>query len=182
MRALALACLCAVTAYGCAGAGQTEMKSDWQIQQEKLDWQENPTQLPAFPKPQELLEFYVGPASDFRFFIDQASLGVGSDRVVRYVLVARSPSGAQNISYEGMRCESASYRIYATGRRDGTWTKAREDRWRPIGSGAMNWRRALQTDYFCPQGIAIHSAAEGIAALKRGGAPDARPYAPSKSG
>jgi len=146
------------------------MKSDWQVEQEKKDWLEHaPAALPPYPKADHLLEFNVAAITSFRFFIDASSLSVGSDGVVRYVLVARSPSGAQNVSYEGIRCKGASYRLYATGRRNGTWTEARDDRWRPIGQGSADWHRALSDDYFCPRGGMIASATEGISALKRGG-------------
>jgi hypothetical protein len=156
------------------------MKSDWQVEQERQNWLERaPDALPPYPKADHLLEFNVAAVTNFRFFIDASSLSVGSDGVVRYVLVARSPSGAQNVSYEGIRCKGTSYRLYATGRRDGTWTRARDDSWHPIGHEPTDWRRALNDDYFCPRGGMIASAAEGIDALRRGGNPaaagDSRP-------
>jgi CNP1-like family len=172
LRGLAAAAACLALAH--AGAAGAQFKSDWQIQQEARNWQETAVSLPPAPKAQDLLEFSVGAATDFRFYIDATSLSVGSDGVVRYVLVARSPSGARNVSYEGIRCESRNYRIYATGRRDGTWTKARRVRWRAIGVGSTNWHAALERDYFCPQGVPIYTAAEGVDALKRGGNPNSR--------
>ncbi|HXZ53774.1 MAG TPA: CNP1-like family protein [Burkholderiales bacterium] len=178
MRRLVALALCALL--GCAGSPPAPMKSDWQVEQEKRDWLEHaPAALPPFPKTDHLLEFDVAAVTSFRFFIDASTLSVGSDGVVRYVLVARSPSGAQNVSYEGIRCKGASYRLYATGRRDGTWTASRDDSWRPIRHEPIDWRRALSDDYFCPRGGMIASAAEGIDALKRGGNPaaagDSRP-------
>ena len=180
MRALAAAGICIALAY--AGAAVAQDKSDWEIQQEERSWQEIPVTLPAPPKASDLLEFSVSAATDFRFYIDTASLSVGSDGVVRYVLVARSPSGAQNVSYEGIRCKSQNYRIYATGRNDGGWIEARSVRWRPIERATVSWHRALQRDYFCPQGVPIFSAAEGIDALRRGGHPDSAGDSPASSG
>lgn len=169
MRRLSAAVLGAAVVH--AGAALAQVQSDWQTQQQERNWQENPVSLPGYPKPGSLLGFDVSAATDFRFSIDSTSISVGSDGVVRYVLVARSPSGAENVSYEGIRCKSAEYRIYATGRRDGTWTKGQDARWRPIRGAAVNWHRALAQDYFCPQGFPIYSAAEGVDALKRGGNP-----------
>jgi hypothetical protein len=178
VRRLVPLALCALL--GCAGGPPAPVKSDWQLEQERQNWLERaPDALPPYPKADHLLEFTVAAVTNFRFFIDASSLSVGSDGVVRYVLVARSPSGAQNVSYEGIRCRGASYRLYATGRRDGTWTRARDDGWRPIGREPTDWRRALNDDYFCPRGGMIDSVAEGIDALRRGGNPaaagDSRP-------
>jgi hypothetical protein len=178
VRRLVPLALCALL--GCAGGPPAPVKSDWQLEQERQNWLERaPDALPPYPKADHLLEFTIAAVTNFRFFIDASSLSVGSDGVVRYVLVARSPSGAQNVSYEGIRCKGASYRLYATGRRDGTWTRARDDGWRPIGREPTDWRRALNDDYFCPRGGMIDSVAEGIDALRRGGNPaaagDSRP-------
>ena len=179
MRRLVSLALCGLL-LGCTGAPPAPMKSDWQVEQEKKNWLEHtPTALPPYPKSDHLLEFNVAAVTSFRFFIDSSSLSIGSDGVVRFVLVARSPSGAENVSYEGILCTGASYRLYATGRHDGTWTEARDDRWRPIPHQSVDWHRALSDDYFCPRGMTITSAAEGIDALKRGGNPaaagDSRP-------
>jgi len=129
--------------------------------------------LPATPRPANLLPFFVSAASDFRFFVDGASLSVGKDGVVRYTLVARSPQGAETTSFEGMRCESREVRGYATGRADGTWSR-RDTPWRAIGHRRVQrWHDALATEYLCPGGSPILNAAEGAEALRRGGHPRA---------
>ena len=118
---------------------------------------------------------FVAATSEFRFFIDPASLSVGSDGVVRYVLVARSPAGVDNVSFEGMRCTSAEVRTYALGR-DGAWT-AKPGAWRTIEPRSVQrWHNALYREYFCPQKAPIGSAREGIDALRRGGHPFARGF------
>jgi CNP1-like family len=95
---------------------------------------------------------------------------VGKDGVVRYVLVARSAQGAQSVSFEGIRCSTSEFRIYATGGDDG-WLRSSSP-WRPIAPRAVQrWHNALRDEYFCPFGNPIHSAAEGVDALRRGGHP-----------
>jgi CNP1-like family protein len=121
---------------------------------------------PAYPANANLLEFPVIGADGFRFFIDGSTLAPGKDGVVRYVLVARSPEGVDNVTYEGLRCESADQRIYALGR-DGSWTAARGG-WRPVSAPR---HRVLYNEYFCPQSVAIRSAYEGVLALQQGGHP-----------
>jgi len=137
-------------------------------------WQEEETALPAFPKEENLREFYVGELTRHRFFIDAATLAVGQDGVVRYVLVVRTSGGATNITLEGMRCATRELKIYATGQRDGSWSRARLDRWRPIENKPVNRQHAaLFRDLFCPAGTPIRSPDEGREALRRGKHPEA---------
>lgn len=92
---------------------------------EESRWKESQVQLPAWPQPENLLAVYVSAATQNEFFVDGSTLSVTADGVVRYVLVVRSPGGATNISFEGMRCETRERRIYASGRPDGSWSKSR---------------------------------------------------------
>jgi hypothetical protein len=137
--------------------------------------------LPPYPDRAKLVEFAVSEGGEFRFFIDSASLSPGNDGIVRYALVARSPGGVENVSYEGIRCATAEYRVYAIGRGDGTWG-GRPGDWQPItGRVIARWRTALQREYFCPQNEPIRNAQEGVRALEQGGHPfskgfGAQPY------
>ena len=154
-------------------------KSDWELEQEERSWTEGSFQLPAYPKGEDLIEFYVSAATEFKFFIDPASLSVSPDVVVRYTLLARSPSGAENVTYEGIRCKAGVYRIYAYGRTGGNWTTRASD-WRPIEhKSVQRWHQALWREYFCPQKIPIYDAAEGLDALRRGGHPNSGAVRPS---
>ena len=145
-------------------------RSDWERQQQELNWREREVVLPAYPTPENLLPFFVSAATTFDFFIDAASISTGEDGVVRYVLVARSAQGAETVSYEGIRCSEKTYRIYATGA-GGRWT-SRPTAWRPIEPRSIQrWHNALWREYFCPIGVPIHSAAEGVEALRRGDHP-----------
>ena len=112
---------------------------------------------------------------DFRYSIDGATLSVDPRGVVRYVLVARSASGAENVSYEALRCKTDEYRIYALGRADGTWG-GRPGNWRPIAESRQGQHRTLQREYFCPQNNPIHDADEGRRALQEGGHPWAKGF------
>ncbi len=132
-------------------------------------WEEKEIPLPAYPKDENLQEFYVGPTNPNHFLIDKTTLAVGEDGVVRYVLVVRTGGGATNVTFEGIRCETAEYKTYGLGRSDGSWVKARRgNEWKPIENKPINRHHAaLVTEYFCANGI-IRTPAEGVAALKRG--------------
>jgi hypothetical protein len=156
-----------------ACAGQGPLESDWQRAQQVKHWHEEQVVLPSYPKRANMIRFDGGRDTGFRFFVDAASLSVGPDGVVRYVLIARSPFGAENVSYEGLRCRDGEYKIYATGGQDRHWIEARGARWRPVAERAGPWRRTLAADFFCPGKSPIDTAAEGVEALKRGGNPRA---------
>jgi hypothetical protein len=146
-------------------------KSDWEKEQEARDFKELDVALPPPPR-SGLIEFFVSSASSFKFFIDPKSLSVAGDGVVRYTLVARSPAGAETVSYEGIRCGGqALYRVYAFGN-DGKWSRNPNADWRPIEpKSVQRWHNVLRSQYFCPERYSIQSAAEGLDALRRGGHP-----------
>jgi hypothetical protein len=96
---------------------------------------------------------------------------VGPDRIVRYTLIARSASGVANVSYEGMRCDSGTYKIYAYGN-DGRWT-ARDAEWRDVEpKGIARWHYELRSNFFCLNRTGtIFTAKEGLDALRRANGP-----------
>lgn len=141
--------------------------SDWERAQEERDWKESEVKLPAWPSNESMVEFVVSGATSFRFFIDSASLSVGEDGVVRYTLLARSPAGVSNLSYEGIRCATGIFKIFAFGN-DGRWSPQRNE-WKPIGyQTAQRWHSVLRSHFFCPLRQPIQTAAEGLDALRQG--------------
>jgi len=169
--------LLAVLGWTAFAAAQTsQFKSDWEKAQEERDWKEAEFKLPALPKADALIEFFVSSANSFKFFVDPLSLSAGADGVVRYTLVARSPSGAESVSYEGIRCASNSYKVYALGHA-GAWSQARSD-WKPIEPRSVQrWHNELGSRYFCPNRVSVRTAAEGLDALRLGGHPTLRDVA-----
>lgn len=138
-------------------------------------WQEGPVQMPAAPHFDSLTRFEVSAASANRFFVDTATISVGDDGVVRYVLVIQSAGGATNVSFEGMRCSTREKKVYASGRADGTWSKSREPSWLKIRDVALNRQHAvLFFEYFCPGGVTVRNSVEASEALRIGAHPDNR--------
>jgi hypothetical protein len=171
LRGVLPACLLALLA-ACASRSQTD-KSDWEMQNEGRlvkEAAETSPDLPAYPRRGNLIEFFVSSASDFRFFIDRTSLSVKGS-IVRYTLVARSPSGVENVSYEGINCPASEYQVYALGHADGTWLN-RPGPWRAIEPRSVQrWHNALHREFFCPNRVAIVDVAAGIQALEQGANP-----------
>jgi hypothetical protein len=151
----------------------TGAKSDWEREQERRGFNDGEVALPALPAKDGLIEFFVSSASSFKFYVDAKSLSVGQDGIVRYTLVARSPSGAESVTHEGMRCsgQQALYRVYAFGS-DGKWSRNPGADWKIIEpKSVQRWHNELRGRYFCPNRLAILSADEGLDALRRGGHP-----------
>ncbi len=133
-----------------------------------VEWVEQQVEPPALPKDVDLVEFYFSAGTANRFFIDGSTLGVGSDGIVRYVLVVRTSGGATNTTFEGIRCKTGEYKLYASGRADGTWARSRIGNWRPIEDKLANRHHAaLNRDLFCPLATPIDSADDGREALRR---------------
>src|SRR5205085_10118815 len=151
-------------------------QSEWERENRKavapVDEQQVP--LPPYPVSARLIEFDQDRGGDFRFLIDPATLSVDDKGVVRYVLVARSRSGVENVTYEGLRCETAQHRVYALGHSGGAWSRSRTD-WRALEPATRQLE--LYAEYFCPQKVPIRSAAEGVNALEDGGHPFAKGFA-----
>jgi len=166
-RLLALALFIPLVAHGTWG------EFDYDFENEK-PWKELESQLPAYPKDENLLPFQVSAATDNSFYVDSQSISVGEDGVVRFTLVVRSPEGASNVMFEGIRCRTREVRVYAFGRSDGTWGKARDNEWKLIHYERRNRPdHVLYDDFFCPREIIVTDPAEAIDALKRGNHPRA---------
>lgn len=136
---------------------------------EQRDWVESEYQLPPAPGDADLVPIQVGSLTENRFAIDERSVTYSADGVVRYTLVVTSPGGARNVTYEGMRCETAEKRIYAFGRRDGSWSKARKSEWGRIADNTLNRHHAaLFQDYFCTSGGSVGSTESARRVLSTG--------------
>lgn len=144
---LSLPTLCLlVIARAHAGWGDFEYDFD----ANKKPWEEVQTQLPAAPRAENLVPFEVSPTSAHRHYVDLASVSAGEDGVVRYTVVVRTAGGAENVSFEGMRCTTGERKLYAFGRPDGAWARNRHARWEPINTRqAGSYQRVLFYHYFC---------------------------------
>ena len=117
-------------------------------------WIESETEVLALPRPDDLVPVRLDSLPPgIELFIDRSRITVGDkDRVVRAWLWTRGSGGAENGTFEGFRCETREFRVYAYAnpRRDPPVNLARRSTWQPIeGSKARNYRLELLQDYFC---------------------------------
>lgn len=164
---LAVASLAAVAALaGCAHTTTPTNKDDsafTYLLDRKPNWTENKVDtLPPLPQASNLLAFNVSQNTPLKFFVDANSLTVGSDGVVRYTVVITSPEGARNVNYEGVRCDTYSWRQYAglNADHDG-WDRTVATPWQRIENGNLNaYHAALYQDYFCSNKMPTGKAAK----------------------
>jgi hypothetical protein len=130
-------------------------------------WEETEVKIPTAPPSKDLKPFYVSGTTQLNFALDAPSIVFGKDEVIRYVVVITTPSGAQQVSYEGIRCEKYEWRLYATLQKDGGWHKSANSRWQVIrNTGYNSYHAALVRDAFCDNAIPRRSAKEIIPLLK----------------
>ncbi len=134
---------------------------------EEKEFSEDKLKLPAPPGEAGLIEFRPRGNSKNRFYVDGDSLSLGADRVIRYALVIKSPSGVANVSYEGMRCKTGEYKVYAFGTRDGQWVTSQAPKWQPTGGTSSNFHYSLWVDYLCDsEAVGGRDAKDLVARLK----------------
>jgi len=139
---------------------------------DKPDWKEGEVRFPPYPAPADLLAFDVSSSATASFFIDAKSLSLADDGVVRYTLVVRGAGGAENVTYEGIRCETAERKLYAIGRSGGEWVRSGNDAWAQIADNAFNRQHAaLFKDYFCRPGEARPVLDQILRSLRYGALP-----------
>ena len=132
-------------------------------------WVEEEVKLPPFPKSDRLVGFAPSGASSNQFFIDADSITAGRDGVMRYTLVIRGPGGGQNVSYEGIRCETREQKYYAFGRPDGTWANARSPQWKRIEYRDINRQHGvLYDDYLCAERKRTRTPQDALQRLRYG--------------
>lgn len=132
------------------------------------DWTEGEVELPTTFEPGRLRAISVRGRPGTEYLVDESSVSVGEDRVVRYVLVVRSAGGAENRTYEGIRCATGEVRLYASGRHDGSWAALKNSAWQPIGAQGYNRpRAALAYDHLCDGPAAPRDRAQALRMLRQ---------------
>jgi hypothetical protein len=99
---------------------------------EGTEWRESEVPPPPAFDLKRLLTVDMPRPSSLIVGVDPATLSISRDGIVRYVVVASSPSGAMNVMYEGIRCTTAQHRVYARHHPDSGWTTDSQSAWRSL--------------------------------------------------
>lgn len=131
------------------------------------DWQE--TEVPAPPNfnPKQVIGVDMPPFVSMKFGVDPATLAVTPDGIVRYVMVAISPSGSVNAFFEGIRCATGEVKSYARASATGVWTLVKAPEWRGLNDKQPSKHAlALARQGVCEGNTAVGSATEIVRRLK----------------
>lgn len=154
-----------------AAVAHAQQISNWEFDfdEGKKTWEEIQAQIPAYPKGDALVQVQAGNLDSHKFYLDPNSLALGADGVMRYTAVVKTTGGATNVSYEGIRCETRERKLYAIGRSDGSWVRARDPKWQRIELRTLTPHYyVLYRDYFCPARTVPTPPKQALEALKRG--------------
>jgi len=106
------------------------------------DWEESQAPTPPTFHTDRLLRLDMPPFVSLTFGIDPATILITPDGIVRYVVVARSQSGAISAFYEGILCARSEVKRYARLQSDGSWRAELQPAWRPLNDNQPS-RHAL---------------------------------------
>lgn len=95
------------------------------------DWKELDAPPPPALRTEGLIPLDIK-GSTLRFGVDPRSVTLGKDSIVRYVVVATSPSGTVNAMYEGLRCNTGEVKVYARHNPDSGWAPVQGAEWQPV--------------------------------------------------
>lgn len=140
------------------------------LAQNAPDWQEAVVAPPAF-RTDQLQRFDVAVDSALSYGLDPATLSVGPDDVVRYVVVARSRSGALNALFEGVRCKTGEVRTYARWDNNRAAWNLASGGWQDLSQ--VRHAARLAAAAFC-QGNAVSGSPAQILRILQRGRDDAR--------
>ncbi len=93
--------------------------------------EENAAPPPAFAK-EGLIPIEMPSYVTLKVGIDPATVSVGADGVVRYVVVMRNASGSANAAYEGILCTKGEVKTYARAGTTGEWVAIKQPEWKPL--------------------------------------------------
>jgi hypothetical protein len=127
---------CALALAWAAGASQAQLNPP------DPDWRESDAPAPAPLRTDRLIPIEI-PESALRFGVDASSVTLGSDGIVRYVVIATSSSGVVNALYEGIRCGTGEMRLYARHNPDSGWVVVKQGLWRSIHDTRGSSRHSL---------------------------------------
>jgi len=122
---------------GCAGGGSSGSGQRAGVDLDNPDesqeqWKEDTPPAPPAYDMARLIDLDTPVGADVKVGIDPKTITIDpTSGVVRFVVVARG-SAAVNAMYEGIRCPTGEFRIYARQVRGQPWSQVQDSGWRSI--------------------------------------------------
>ena len=159
---LQIAALAALLGFALPATAQTRYADD-----DIAEWKEGQVPPPPAYSTKNLIDVELRSGSSVRMGVDPDTITVDKETgIVRYVAVARGPS-AVNAMYEGIRCETGEYKVYARQTPGNDWAVSGESEWKSMrGQVSYPHPYRLARDGMCI-GTAVNETPREIArALK----------------
>jgi hypothetical protein len=99
---------------------------------DNLDWTEIPLPPPPAFSKERLVTIDMPFHVSVKVGVDPATISVGADGVVRYVVVMTNATGSNNAVYEGIRCITDEVKTYARLSASGQWNMLSNPAWRGL--------------------------------------------------
>jgi len=136
---------------------------------DELEFKELDVAPPAFPQDKDLIEFTINGRTQNRYFVDGSTLSVDPDKIIRFVLEVRTPTGVRNVTFSGVRCETLEWKDYAFASPERSWRTDAEADWRFVENKNLNnYKRSLVDEFLCLSGVrksSIRGSAKTIVRL-----------------
>lgn len=96
------------------------------------EWKEGTVPPPPAYSLNKLIDVEMPSGSSVRMGLDPESIKIDKETgIVRYIVVARGPS-AVNAMYEGIRCDTGEYKVYARQTPGNDWSFSSESEWKSM--------------------------------------------------
>jgi hypothetical protein len=103
-----------------------------QIADSDAEWvEEAPPTPPAFSR-EKLITVDMPPYVSVKVGVDPETIVVGKDGVVRYVVVMVNSTGSVSASFEGIRCFTDEFKVYARMGSSATWSVVTNPQWKDL--------------------------------------------------
>ncbi len=122
-----------VAAVTTLGIGTGAQAAGYRLVDPDPNWKELDTPPPPAYSPQKMLKLELAKRSMLDYAFDPASISIGKDEVIRLVIVAYSSTGGYNAIYQGIRCTTGEYKVYARQfSPNGEWSPVKDPSWQNI--------------------------------------------------
>jgi CNP1-like family len=140
------------------------------------DWQESEAPAPPALNLKGLVPFEVSAMSNLTWALDSTAVTIVGDGLVRYVVVARSPSGVFNALYEVINCSKGEMKTYArivgkeadVDTKDAKkWVAVQDPQWKSMYDMPSKHALVLAKQGVCTGNTAAQTVIEIVTALKK---------------
>lgn len=133
----------------------------------KEKWKESDVTLPSYPRDSDLIPVTLANSFTLKIYLDSKSISQAKDRIVRFSLIVESLSGARNVFFDGIRCETREYKTYAIGTAEKQYEAVKDSQWQRIPMLEFNsFRDYLYRHYICDSFSNPRSPSELVQIIK----------------